>query len=306
MNLSRCHDVIEQLPAFVEGELGNIEAARVRGHVEICRGCRAEELQLRSCLGTLRSVAPISAPSALQAKFAAKVAKYERAPARSFGAMRWAASAACLLLVIGVGATVRNSGWFHPQAPPIVTNVQTDNPSVRVADSNPNTHNSTINNENPGSLPTVDKQPLETNRVAIIEPENPEPIVRDDTPRTRVIRHRPTVSNNASVASSNSEFLSIRAVDGTSAADIIAMKRRTGQERIAAANYDQSAAKAEMPRPANIPAAPGVKMIVPERDEQLHVGSSVTNVHTETGFDSRGEIALIRIKTDGNVKLDEK
>ena len=112
MNLSRCPDVLNQLPAYVEGELTALEAARVNGHLSLCGACRREEQALHSTLCALHTPIRVTPPGDIYALFTAKVVRFEASPWRRPATVRWAATACCLFLVVGVGALVNQTSLF--------------------------------------------------------------------------------------------------------------------------------------------------------------------------------------------------
>lgn len=154
--LSRCAEARRLLSAFAENELSAEERRRVLGHIEICSACSREAADYEAALAVFASACPAEAPPDLFASVSARIDRIEARRRRFSSTLRWAATAACLLLVVGAGAvTARYLSLSASQnsAPPRTAAVeegQLDAPKTGngredpfVADASPN----------PGKLP---------------------------------------------------------------------------------------------------------------------------------------------------------
>ncbi|HVP63051.1 MAG TPA: anti-sigma factor [Myxococcaceae bacterium] len=65
--------VEDELTAFLDGELSAVEAARVRGHLTSCSGCRSTEALLRRTLTELATLPAFEPSPALRRRVLAKV-----------------------------------------------------------------------------------------------------------------------------------------------------------------------------------------------------------------------------------------
>ncbi len=104
-----CHEVQEQLSAWLDGELAEATGALLQAHLEQCAACRQEWRELTAldaALGSLTAPAP--------AGLAEKVVRRLRRPRRQ----KWLQSmalAACLVLGIALGGTMARS-FYGPAA----------------------------------------------------------------------------------------------------------------------------------------------------------------------------------------------
>jgi squalene cyclase len=106
---------VEDLVAFVRGELGDAETAAAREHVSACDACRSEVEALNAAFGMLESTS-IDAPTNFARVTALRAAREARTPVRRglwdrvaaivttpvFGYPAWALSAAAHLIALGV------------------------------------------------------------------------------------------------------------------------------------------------------------------------------------------------------------
>lgn len=99
--MMNCRQVSERLTMFVLGELDRSSQADVGAHLQECDGCRAEEAELRSDIGRLRSAlhTELQAPSGLIDRVERAVS-VGRPRIRPFRMWISAASAAALLLMV--------------------------------------------------------------------------------------------------------------------------------------------------------------------------------------------------------------
>ena len=105
-----CHEVQEQLSAWLDQELAEAAGAAVEAHLERCAACRREWHQLAAldaALGDLTAPAPVG--------LAGKVAARLWPPRRRQG-WQSLALAACLVLGIALGGTV-GRGFYGAAAP---------------------------------------------------------------------------------------------------------------------------------------------------------------------------------------------
>src|SRR5947209_17901793 len=100
--LNRCPDARTLLPAYVEGELGNADARRVAGHLEICAACRREEAGYRLALGAIASAPKRESPADLFYGFQAKLEAGSRPSRNRMRRLRLASGAAAMVLVVAV------------------------------------------------------------------------------------------------------------------------------------------------------------------------------------------------------------
>lgn len=97
----RCDHVIEQLSAYLDGELSAAESAELRAHLDGCAQCRADFESLRRTAEGVKALPRSAAPPDLRQKI---MARLDEAPARERSHWRhwrtwWGAAAA---IVIGV------------------------------------------------------------------------------------------------------------------------------------------------------------------------------------------------------------
>jgi anti-sigma factor RsiW len=104
-----CHEVRQQLSAWLDHELPETAAAALAVHVEKCAACRQEWLQLQALDAALDNLAAPVPPD-----LAEKVLARLRPPRRQ----RWqsVAVAACLVLGLALGGTMTQV-FYGPAAP---------------------------------------------------------------------------------------------------------------------------------------------------------------------------------------------
>lgn len=57
-----CSDVLERLDAWIDGDLDDAEAAAIKGHVDQCESCRAEQLLAETVVAELRALPRFDVP----------------------------------------------------------------------------------------------------------------------------------------------------------------------------------------------------------------------------------------------------
>lgn len=93
--------VYEELSAYLDGQLADAEAERVRRHLDACAACRAELEALQATVQLLRSLPEEEPPAGLRPRVLARVRQQaaRRAPWRRVAA--WAAAAAVAAAAVG-------------------------------------------------------------------------------------------------------------------------------------------------------------------------------------------------------------
>jgi hypothetical protein len=89
----RCQDVERRLSAYLDGELGEHEAAGVEEHLTDCGSCAAMERETRGAVDGLRALPGLDAPEGMWSRIAAELdAQPEPRPswAERFARWRWA------------------------------------------------------------------------------------------------------------------------------------------------------------------------------------------------------------------------
>jgi len=104
----RSHDELDQLSAYLDGELDSAERARIDAHLPGCAECRATMDALRSTLADLRAL-PEEAPSDQDSWALRSAIEQARKPARRWQRYVMTAGAAAAALV-AVVAVARHSG----------------------------------------------------------------------------------------------------------------------------------------------------------------------------------------------------
>jgi len=112
--------VVEQLSAFLDGELPERERAAVAQHLEACSQCNAHLDEL-AAVDRLATSVPVEAPEGYFDSFASRVRDRVRKPRRrSFAAPMWVlAAAATLLLAVTAPLLLRRQlevAWVEPPA----------------------------------------------------------------------------------------------------------------------------------------------------------------------------------------------
>jgi len=306
--LNRCPDTLALLPAYVEDELSASEKARVSGHLNICASCRREEAQYRQVFGVLKAPREMPTHGDLYAAFSAKVEKHENRGMLRMRQLRWAASLGCLLLVVGVGASVAKQHFFTPKPEAVAVNSRENNPAP--VKPNPQLVKKTIDNNDKN--PEYPKQPepepvLPTPDVAVSG--DPSPVdtnisseIRPVPPRSSNRRHHST--RMAIAGTGGDSFLDVKAQNGSTARELLNSRKNTqpddnsvsGGSRVNKPIWVEG--NAGQPRLAHIPGAPKVTVVVPGREDRVQVGNTVTSVRRETGYDANGQLALIRINAE--------
>jgi hypothetical protein len=306
--LNRCPDARALLPEYVEGELSSAETARVAGHLQLCGGCRAEEARFRQAMGLLSAPRSLPEHGDLYAGFAAKLDRHENRFRLRPRQLRWAGSLACLLLVVGVSASVVQMGWLRgPDKPRI---------DVGIAPPAPLPHPDVVKGEKNhlnGIVPkSMDKG--DPSEVVTPEPDVPEITIPKDeltvpSPDPVIAREeRPERRGSRGVEGSDGppSFTAVRDKHGRTASDLFRERRtaaasapkRTVRDIVDPVQPNAGVTADPAPYAVNMPSAPNVSVIVPSKEERVRVGDRVTRVRRETGYDADGELALIRIKAE--------
>ncbi len=100
----KCHQVIDRLSSWLDGELAEAERQAVDRHVETCPACRLELDRLRADRQVLVSASRPEEPPFLAARVMAEIRSTRRAPARGLLRRALVPVAAALLIAVGAGA----------------------------------------------------------------------------------------------------------------------------------------------------------------------------------------------------------
>lgn len=77
-----CHDVEQQLTAYLDGELADDRGSAIRGHLRSCEACRAIAADEGALRDGLRDLSPVDPPASLWANVQARLASAEVADAK--------------------------------------------------------------------------------------------------------------------------------------------------------------------------------------------------------------------------------
>lgn len=264
-----CREVSQLLPAFVECELEGSLQAHVQAHVARCAACAEEAKRYKGALGCLASVPRLKAPETMRLEIMALVRAEERRrqAARPF---RWAAAAACMLLVVAASAVVLNRSGLNSEPVEPADHGKVVSPTPVAAAADP------LRREAPPSA-------IAKNQV-VSAPVR----ARDASPRAP-----------SRVASAPVSFLDVKAKDGYSAREKIAMRRRAAAALAGSQLIGQGVPVPGAPRgdAGEFTPREAVEYSQPQ-SERLMVGGNSSVVRTETGFDRQGKIAVIRIRVE--------
>jgi hypothetical protein len=313
----RCPDARALLPAYVENELSAIELRLVQGHLDICSACRNEEASYRLALSAL-SAAPRPAHGDLYAGLSARLDNLERPASFRPRQLRWVATAACLLLVVGVGATIAAKTLFvgkpagTESAPPAVTFAQGDPNSgqQKPAPLSNGDKSEVVKIDEPVTLDNSDigsKNDLPDTKYY---PEEPRPAPEPkQTPRA----HKQRVEDIA-----NTDFTKVKDSRGRTVEDIMAeLKKhnRLAMDKTAGSATDTTHSGTD-PAPAtggpqegpikalpvDDPSMPDVAMIVPEKEKKEAVGEKIVKSSRAEGYTKSGRLALIHLTAEAAPK----
>ena len=76
--------VTELLSAYLDGQVGSDERARITAHLDTCGACRAQLESLRKTVMLLRAAEPVRAPEGFRAQVRARVTSEAGRPARAW------------------------------------------------------------------------------------------------------------------------------------------------------------------------------------------------------------------------------
>lgn len=336
---NRCPDTRALLPAYVEGDLDGPEARGVRGHLEICAACRAEEAACRAAMALL------NAPEARQprphgdlyAGFAARLARQETRGARRQTQLRWAAALGCMAVVATAGASYL-PGVVHRLTAPAPVRVAVQPAPDVVAQAPP------VRPARKVQTPPATAAQTPRRDVAMdTEQRDPFAPVSPDTaaapPAThgaghRAPRHRTDaaarVVNAAARAGSSpdadrEEFWHVKAANGLAAGDIIRYRSAAQGERPVAearpgATHPVVTAAAPVPShgTTNVPSVsdhhpadptetatfsgPQPDVVLPVDSARVRVNGTTTDVESSVGLDKRGKPVLVNVNIGRGTK----
>ena len=273
---TRCSDARALLPEYVEGELGAVDHERVAGHLQMCPECRQEERQFHKALAPLAGAPRVMAPADLYRGFAAKLDERERIWHRRAVTFRLAGAAACLLVVIGVGAAPliqRIMSWVEQPV-----DIPQKNSSV-AARPNANAPQIRVTQK-----PPVYREP-DARESKIVEPA---PSEQAPTPlRT----YRTDRTDKSEIPRS---FLDVAEQRGVTARQQFTEKA-AGPEAVHYGRKPQAYVKAE--NGLSIVVSRGTDFI-PERDERIQVGDNVTTIKTGYKLDEGGKRRVVKVNID--------
>ncbi len=106
MNANRllCRDVAGLLAEYLEHELPEIEATRVRAHLDRCPVCRADAQRMSRALGALHDLRRSEMPDSVRTGLYARIAAMERRRPAPVLRFRYAGAAAALLIAVSSAA----------------------------------------------------------------------------------------------------------------------------------------------------------------------------------------------------------
>jgi hypothetical protein len=308
--LNRCPDTLALLPAYVEDELSPAEKARVSGHLNICAGCRREEAQYRQVFGVLKAPREMPAHGDLYAAFSTKVAKHENRGMLRMRQLRWAASLGCLLLVVGVGASVAKQHFFAPKPVPDVGAINPFEANFAPVKPHQQLVKKTTDNNDKNPVYPKQTEPEPVLPTPDIAPSgDPGPVDTNTSSENKLVQPRPSNRGHHSTRTANAGtgvngFLDVKAQNGLTARELLNSRKNaqpddnsvSGGPRVNKPVWVEG--NAGQPRLAHIPGAPKVTVVVPGREDRVQVGNTVTSVRRETGYDANGQLALIRINAE--------
>ena len=109
----RCHDICENLSAYIDGMLDQADASLVEQHLEFCPGCKAEYDDLLATVELIRGLPEVEMPPGFRDELKKRLitaGSFENAPkpaARKLFGGRWVgmlAAAAVIFITVGVTA----------------------------------------------------------------------------------------------------------------------------------------------------------------------------------------------------------
>lgn len=125
-----CHQVLENLSAFIDNELGADQTNAVKAHLIRCSSCRHKRDTMDELSRRIRRLPPITAPQDFQFKVYAGIRKYEsrRARRRFWHWQTIAVSGTTLLIGLVIGLS-SYSLLNHPAPVPMIAD--TNHPDIQ-------------------------------------------------------------------------------------------------------------------------------------------------------------------------------
>jgi hypothetical protein len=293
--LSRCPDARALLPAYVEGELSSVEQCGVASHLELCAACRAEEAQYRGALGMLSAPQEPLRPNDLYAGFAAKLERYERKTLVRQRQLRWAGSFACLLLVVTASASWMAGQKSLPVGAPPAPSAISGSGDVPPVDVNSAKSVSTpkvvVRPEKPEKrfvdVPNAQSDPF------VIPDDGGAAVAEESRPAPR--RHRPLMPRRSNTLTARN-FLEVTPKQGPDAVtQLEAAKQGAGTAGDGGTKQPQPVNGTLVTAGDHHPNVPGMTYYEKEADQRLRVGGTVTRVSRARGYNSQGDLVLVKV-----------
>ncbi len=296
----RCRQVQETLSAYVEGDLTAPENHRIAAHIDSCLDCRSEEKLMRQAVGLLAAPRELTPHGDLYVRFDAKLAESMAPRWYSRPSLRWAGTLACLVLVVGVGATVVQQRYAN-RAP-----VTTIAPDTNHSAIEPNVQGSNLGNGR--TVPLEPNNKVEPDNIANGTEIHQEPRMVDQAPsvpNTSYSSNPKRLPNRKQGQGAPSEFMDVRDATGMTAREKIESSRPISEDLSNGIpkNVRSQSGQVEFHR-EHVPGAPRVTVIATHRDDATPTGNGISKVRTDTGYDSNGDLALIRIQTEPGRSTD--
>ena len=119
-----CKAFAKRHAAFIDDTLPGVEMAAVREHMSECARCARRDADVRRALLVLKNLPPVEVSEGFQDRLRVRISAEESAPkerTRSDGGfVKWAAAAALLIAIVGVGTWPGNAGKSAPSRLPAV------------------------------------------------------------------------------------------------------------------------------------------------------------------------------------------
>ncbi len=269
MEALTCKRTLPLLDGYAAGELSRHEYDQVTAHIANCADCQKEARGFHLAMSALTMPHTPVQTNDLYRGFAAKLGRAEAASTRRYGQLRWAASAACLLIVVSAGASLVRQFAFAPSQPKPISEIAVAPPAPiiepkrAVAVNTDETHSAPVNNAPP--INNVRQQFSELRQREQYATRTP------DAPKR--IDNRPKSYTN---------FEDVRDANGMRAADY----RNMGSSQ-------------------QITLRPAVKLdLTPDRQpvvmspqvaQSIRVGDTITSAQGASGYDSSGRLSYIRV-----------
>lgn len=281
--MNRCPEARARLSAYVEGELSALEHRLVEGHLQTCGACRREEAQYRQALGLLRAPRALPPPGDLYAGFAAKLARQESRAHRVRLQLRYAGTAACLLLAVGAGASFLRHAVTQKAAPGAASGPAqiARGPELPAPE-----RRSPRAGAVPPSVPTAPQSGKG------LDPFDPIP------PSERMEEGAPNLPKTVRLPQNEPHETIVPRIWHQPEPD-----RSADDARIAETNRRHGIMAAE--RMAGRSLAPPPVVIQPEMNERVRRGNREYLIRSASGWDANGELTLIRIHAETTTIDDE-